>query len=256
MTDVWRFRETLMRLAMKELAIRYRNSFLGFLWSMLNPLLLMLVYTTVFSTIMQIGIPRYPLFLLIGLLPWTFFSMALPTGMQSLLANAGLVKKVAFPKVLLPGASVIANLINLFLSYGAFIALVLVLQVKVPLGLQIVAMVPLLLSLFLWSCGLSFALAGLVVHFRDLEHLIGVVLAAWFYLTPIVYPLHLVPVKYRGFLLLNPLTVWFHAFTAILYWGRWPGAGVVWLTSAESVVVFAAGWLLFNRLSRDAAEVI
>lgn len=256
MAEVWRFRETLMRLAMKELAIRYRNSFLGFLWSMLNPLLLMLVYTTVFSTIMQIGIPRYPLFLLVGLLPWTFFSTALPMGMQSLLANASLVKKVAFPRVLLPGASVIANFINLLLSYGAFIALVLALRFRVPMGPQVLAMVPLLLSLFLWTCGLTFALAGLIVYFRDLEHLIGVVLAAWFYLTPIVYPLNLVPEKYRGLLMLNPLTVWFNSFIAILYSGHSPGFGVVWLTSAESVVVFAAGWLLFNRLSRDAPEVI
>lgn len=256
MTEVWRFRETLFRLSMKELAIRYRNSFLGFLWSMLNPLLLMLVYTTVFSTIMQIGIPRYPLFLLVGLLPWTFFSTAVPSGMQSLLANAGLVKKVAFPRVLLPGASVIANFINMFLSYGAFIAIVLALRFKVPVGPQDLAMVPLMLSLFLWTCGLTFALAGLIVHFRDLEHLIGVLLAAWFYLTPIVYPLHLVPVKYRGALMINPLTLWFHSFVAILYWGRSPGSAVLWQTGAESVVVFAVGWLLFNRLSRDAAEVI
>ena len=183
-------------MALKELKIRYKRSVLGFMWALLNPAFMMLVLTLVFSTIMRFPIPHYAIFLLSVLLPWTFFSQSLSYAVEAIVTNGDLIKKVAVPKLVFPMAAVVSNIINLLLSL-------------IPLALLVPIMrhpfywtwlylpVP-LLALAIFTLGMTFFFAAANVYYRDVAHILQVVLSAWFYVTPIIYPLDMIPEKYRG----------------------------------------------------------
>src|ERR1700685_259382 len=183
--EIYRYRELIWALAMKELKIRYKRSVLGFLWALLNPMLIMLVLSIVFSTIMKINIPHYAIFLLSVLLPWTFFSQSLSYAVESIVGNADLIKKVRVAKLVFPVAAVVSNMINLLLSI-------------IPLALLVVLMrhpfhwtwiylpVP-LLALTIFTLGATFFFATANVYYRDVAHILQILLQALFYVTPIIY---------------------------------------------------------------------
>ncbi len=216
--DTYRYRELIWALALKELKIRYKRSVLGFLWALLNPALLMIVLTMVFATIMRFAIPHYAIFLLSVLLPWTFFSQSLSYAVESIVGNGDLIKKVRVAKLVFPMAAIVSNLINLGLSL-------------IPLAILVVAMrhpfywtwlflpVP-LLALMLFTLGMTFFFAAANVYYRDVAHILQVLLSAWFYLTPIIYPLDLIPEKERWIFKLNPLIYVINGFRLSVYYGH------------------------------------
>src|ERR1700757_2558792 len=201
--DSYRYWELIWALALKELKIRYKRSVLGFMWALLNPALLMLVLTLVFSTLMRFPIPHYAIFLLSVLLPWTFFSQSLSYAVEAIVANGDLIKKVAVPKLVFPMAALVSNLINLLLS-------LIPLAIVVPLlhhpfyWTLLYLPVP-LLALVLFTTGMTFFFAAANVYYRDVAHILQIVLSAWFYLTPIIYPLDAIPAKYHWVFKLNPI---------------------------------------------------
>jgi ABC-2 type transport system permease protein len=241
----FRYRELIWALAAKELKIRYKRSVLGFLWALLNPALMMLVLTVVFSTIMRFNIPHYAIFLLSVLLPWTFFSQSLSYAVASIVSNGELIKKVAIPKLVFPVAVVVANTVNLLLSL-------------IPLAILVIAMrhpfywtwlylpVP-ITALLIFTLGFTFLFATANVYYRDVAHIVQIVLSAWFYFTPIIYALDFIPSNLRWLFKLNPIIYVINGFRLAVYYGMMPR----WQSIAASFVcAFAAlviGYAVFRR---------
>src|SRR5215469_15249893 len=218
--DTLRYRELIWALALKELKVRYKRSVLGFLWALLNPALMMVVLTVVFSTIVRFGIPNYSIFLLSVLLPWTFFSQSLSYGVECIVNNGDLIKKVAVPKMVFPIAAVLSNTINLFLSLIPMALLVIALRhpfYKTWLYLP----VP-ILALLMFTIGMACLAATANVFYRDVSHILQVVLSAWFYFTPIIYALDFVPEHMRWLFKINPIIYVMNGFRLAIYYGQLP----------------------------------
>jgi homopolymeric O-antigen transport system permease protein len=247
--ETYRYRELIWALALKELKIRYKRSVLGFLWALLNPALLMLVLTLVFSTVMRFPITHYAIFLLSVLLPWTFFSQSVSYAVESIVSNGDLIKKVRVAKLVFPVAAVVSNLINLGLSL-------------LPLALLVLAMrhpfywtwlylpVP-LLALTLFTLGMTFFLAAANVYYRDVAHILQVVLSAWFYITPIIYSLDFIPEQYRWIFKLNPLIYVINGFRLSVYYGMLPKAQSIAASFICGFLTLFIGFAIFRKYQDD-----
>jgi homopolymeric O-antigen transport system permease protein len=257
---LFRYRGLIQSLVARELKARYRGSVLGFLWSFINPLLLLGIYAFIFTTIMPNrveGVQPYALFMLCGILPWTWFSASLTEAAGSLIAGGNLIRKVLFPAEVLPIVSVLANMVHFVLGLPMVVAF-LILYRHAPdaagLGWFPVAM----LVQFVFTTGLALALAALTVHFRDIRDILANVLMLWFFATPIIYPWSQKEVEaYRRFFNLNPFTHLAVTYQEVLFFpgpvGHWR-----WLLAlgVASVGVFLAGYWLFDRLRDSFAEVV
>jgi len=228
--DTYRYRELIWALALKELKVRYKRSVLGFLWALLNPALMMLVLTVVFSSILRFGIPHYAIFLLSVLLPWTFFSQSLSYAVESIVGNGELIKKVAVPKLIFPVAAVVSNIINLILSFIPMVLLVLIM--RHPLYVTWLYLPIPMAALIIFTLGVAFLFAVMNVYYRDISHILQVVLSAWFYFTPIIYALDIVPADRRWLFKLNPIIYVINGFRLAIYHGMLPH----WRSTAASFV--------------------
>ena len=247
--DIIRYRELIWALALKELKIRYKRSVLGFMWALLNPAFMMLVLTLVFSTIMRFNIPHYAIFLLSVLLPWTFFSQSLSYAVEAIVTNGDLIKKVAVPKLVFPMAALVSNLINLLLS-------LIPLALLVPLlhhpfyWTWIYLPVP-LLALTIFTLGLTFFFAAANVYYRDVSHILQVVLSAWFYVTPIIYPIDAIPAKHQWILKLNPIIYVINGFRLSVYYGQLPKAPSIIASFVCAFVSLIVGYSIFRRYQNN-----
>lgn len=255
-----RYRGLIQSLVARELKARYRGSVLGFLWSFINPLLLLAIYSFVFSTIMPnrtANLQPYALFMLCGILPWTWFSASLTDASGSLIAGGNLIKKVLFPAEVLPIVSVLANMVHFLLPLPLVLVL-LVLFHRVPDAAGLAWFPVVLLVQLVFSTGLALVLAALTVHFRDIRDILANVLMLWFFSTPIIYSYMQPEVKdYKRFFDVNPMTHLAISYQEILFFsgpfGHWR-----WLVAmgVGSVAVFLAGYWLFDRLRDSFAEVV
>lgn len=217
--DVWRSRELLVLFVRTSLKLRYKNSALGFFWSLANPALYLVVFYIVFELVLENGIPNFPIYLLSGLLVWNLFSSALAAATSSVLVNGGLVKKVAFPREILPLASVGAALVHFFLQSIVLAGALLLFGYSV--SVEYLPLIPFaLVTLLLLSAALAVLFSALNVRLRDTGHFVELGLLAWFWMTPIIYPYMLVAGKLgsvKWVALLNPLTPIVTAFQRALY---------------------------------------
>jgi ABC-2 type transport system permease protein len=239
------YRELIWALALKELKLRYKRSVLGFLWALLNPALMMVVLTVVFSTIMRFAIPHYAIFLLSVLLPWTFFSQSLSYAVDSIVGNGELIKKVSVPKLVFPVAAVVSNSINLVLSL-------------IPMALLVLAMhhpfyatwlylpIP-MLALVLFTLGMTCFFAAANVFYRDVAHILQVVLSAWFYFTPIIYALDFVPPHLQWLFKLNPIIYVINGFRLAIYYGQLPHWQSIAASFACALIAVIIGCAIFRK---------
>lgn len=247
--ETYRYRELIWALALKELKIRYKRSVLGFLWALLNPMLLMLVLTIVFSKIMLINVPHYAIFLLSVLLPWTFFSQSLSYATESIVGNGDLIKKVRVAKLVFPVAAVVSNMINLLLS---FIPLALiVLALRHPFHVTWLYLPVALLALTIFTLGATFFFAAANVYYRDVAHILQILLQAWFYVTPIIFSEDFFPAKYRWIFKLNPLVFVLHAFRLSVYYGMLPEFRSIAASFLCGFISLAAGFAIFRKYQDD-----
>jgi ABC-2 type transport system permease protein len=217
--DIWRYRELLVGLVRKELKVKYKNSTLGFLWSLVNPLLYLVVYTLAFQVILKAGIPEFPIFLLSGLLVWNLFSSGLAAGTSSIVVNAGLVKKVWFPREILVLASIGAGLVHFFLQGAVLLVFMAIVQHAVAFEYFPLMFFALGVTLLL-TAGVAILLSAVNVYLRDTQHFLDLALLAWFWATPIVYPFMLVGSRDDWWVKLymcNPVTGVVLAFQRALY---------------------------------------
>ncbi len=243
--EIVNYRELIWALALKDLRVRYKRSILGFLWALLNPLLMMIVLTIVFSTIMRFPINQYAVFLICALLPWTFFSQSLSYSVDSIVGNGELLKKLYIGKSVFPVAAVLANLINFVLSLIPLLLLLLVL--RFPLHWTWVYLPLPLICLIAFTLGFGFLCAATNVFFRDVAHIIQIVLSAWFYFSPIIYPLDLVPQKYHILFRLNPMLYIINGFRMAIYYGALPTVQSAAMSLAGGFIFLIAGYLIFRR---------
>jgi ABC-type polysaccharide/polyol phosphate export permease len=267
--ELFATRELLYNLTMREVKGQYRRTVLGQLWSLLNPLATMLVYTVVFSFIFRArpepgdpsGLDLYPLWLMCGLLPWLYFSRVVNGGLNSMVTSAGLIKKVYFPRMHLP-FSVTASVGFTWLIEMSVLVVALQLFGGWPIiWLPVVLLVMILLALF--SAGVGMTLAILNVHFRDTQHFTTIVLQMWMYLTPIIYPISLVEraaesvgewalFVYR----LNPMERFVTVFRNLMYDNRWPALDDTLYVVVVTAVIFAFGFWVFSRNEKRLAELL
>ncbi|HEV7687843.1 MAG TPA: ABC transporter permease [Acidimicrobiia bacterium] len=258
--------ELLLNLVRLELKAKYKASALGFAWSLLNPAMYLVVFYIAFDVILGAGIPRFPIYLLSGLLVWNFFTAALNSGTGSVVAGQGLVKKVWFPREVLPLASVGAALVHFFLQF--LVLIIALTAVRHPVGWREVPLLPLaLFDLVLLAAGLALLLSAANVYLRDMAHFVELALLAWFWITPIVYPFSQLTKAVggrAGICLINPVTPIVLVFQRALY-GKFghvldPHLSFVWYLR-NLLIVMVAGLLLaafamrvFNRLEGNLAE--
>ncbi|MES0342389.1 MAG: ABC transporter permease, partial [Candidatus Humimicrobiaceae bacterium] len=255
------YRELLISLTKKELKVKYRGSVLGFFWSLLNPILTMLVYSFVFSMVLRAGIQEFGIFLICALLPFNFLQNSVNYGTGSIISNSNLVNKIYFPREILPLSIVFSNLINFLLELIALFIVLAFMGYKFYLFLYIL---PVLIFIqFFLVVGMTLLVSALNVFFRDLQHLITIVMMVWFFGTPIIYPMSMVPERFQPFLkFINPMTIYVTYYRNIFYYTKYhEGAGfpsVVETIAALgiSLLIFFIGYFVFKKLEYRFAEEI
>lgn len=251
--ELWQYREMIASLVRRDLKGRYKGSVLGFLWMFLNPLLQLCVYTVVFSTIMRNGIEKFYLFLFVALVPWIFFSTCLSGGTTVVFGQQDMVKKIYFPREVLPIAFTTSQFVNMLLSFLVIFVVVFFSGIKISLSALLYLPVIMLIE-YVLALGITFLASALSVYFRDLQQILGIVSMAWMYLTPILYSVDMVPEQFLKLFYLNPMTSITIAYRDILYYGKCPEMSTLFNATVLGVVVLIVGEIVFSRLQRGFAE--
>ena len=271
LVELGRYRELIRNLVERDLKVRYKNSVLGFLWSLVNPLLMMAVFTVVFNFMLpHTGIHKFPVFVLCALLPWNFFSASVMGSVHSIVGNAHLIKKVYFPREVLPIAVVLSNLVNFLLALIVLFAMLFAFGINLS---RWALLLPLIIVIqLLFTLGLAFVLSTLNVFYRDTSVIMEVVLLAWFFLTPVFYPIDILPQQRVLFGLelpirrlayvLNPMGSLVSAYRDIL-WGSLeggppgpPALDFLARTATTALIILAVGYWVFIRYSRVFGEEV
>jgi lipopolysaccharide transport system permease protein len=248
------YRALIQTLVVRDLKARYRGSTLGLLWTLLNPLLHMAIYSLVFSVYIRNDMERYPAFLLCGILPWTWLSSALFLGTTAIIEGGSMLKKVFFPPQILPTVTVIATFINFLLSLPLLFAVLLLFGVR--FGWSLLALPLIMSTQFALTLGLTLIISAVSVRYRDIPPILGHMLTFWFFLTPIIYPVTSVPERFRALLSFNPATPFFVAYQEALLYNRlvsWEAFGVM---VCLGVMVLLVGVLIFERLRWSLVEEV
>lgn len=251
--ELFAYRQMIVSLVRKDLRGRYKGSVLGFLWTFINPLLQLVVYTIVFSTIMRNGIDKFYLFLFVALVPWIFFSASLTGGSVTVLSQKDMVKKIYFPREVLPIAYVTSSFVNMLFSF--IVIFVVVVFSGVPINLLAICCLPVVMAVeYLLALGIAFLTSAITVYFRDLEHILGILSMAWMYMTPIIYSMEMIPARFQSLFMLNPMTPIVMAYRDILYYAKVPELGTLVHGFVLGVVILIVGWLVFGKLKKHFVE--
>jgi len=263
--ELWQYRELIRNLVVRDLKARYKSSFLGVAWSWLNPLLMMIVYTVFFTIFLRrADIHHYPVFVLCGLLSWNFFNDSILQATASIVGNAHLIKKVYFPREVLPISIVLSNLVNFLIALPVFFVLVLISGASLTWWALLLPVTILLQVTF--TVGMALLLATLNVFYRDIQHILGVLMLAWFFLTPVFYPIETVPQKAHLLGISFDAQLWLHrlnpmaslvaSYRDLLYKGAPTGLDFLLRTAVTVLVVLVLGYLVFLRYSPRFGEEV
>lgn len=253
--ELWAYRELLWVLTARDVKVRYKQTVLGAAWAVLRPVTAMLIFSVVFGRLAKMpsdGIP-YPIFVYAALLPWTFFANAVSTSGQSLVGSTHLVSKVYFPRLIIPLSSIGAGVVDLLISTA--ILLLMMLWYRVGWGVQLLAAPLLLAAVVFTALGIGTLLSALTVAYRDFTHITPFMVQVWMYVTPVVFPVSLVPEQWRWLLYLNPMAGMVEGFRSA-FLGRpfdFIGLGI---SLAASMVIFLIGVAYFEKVERRFADII
>ena len=249
---IYKYRELLKTNVKKEIRGSYKNSFLGILWSFLNPLLQLAVYSVIFGALLAGGDKTYHIYICVALIPWTYFTTTISQAAFTIIGNGDIIKKVYFPREILPISVVTSGAVNFLIS--TIIILAFVLGAGLGLTKYIILYPFVLLIQYVLLLGISFIVSSITVYFRDLEHIIGVVLMAAFYATPIVYRLSDLPANLQVIMQLNPMTHLINAYRDIFYYHQMPDMRMLLILLGISVVLTIIGYFIFKKLQKGFAE--
>ena len=240
-----KFRPLLNELIERDIKIKYRKSVLGVLWTLLNPLFMMIVLSVVFSNLFKFDVENFPVYLLSGQLIFNFFSESTTNAMSAILANSSLIKKIYVPKYLFVLSRVFSSTINLLASFTAMVCVMLAMRVDLH---YTVLLVPIpLLFIVMFSLGVGLLLSALTVKFRDIMHLYSVFVTALMYLTPVIYPMSILPMWLKPIVTLNPITNILEMFRAVMLYNSFPSIKSMFIAIVECIIVLAIGLYVFYK---------
>lgn len=252
--EIYNYRHMLKTLVKQDIKGRYKGSFLGFLWTLLNPLLMLAVYSVVFQFVFRSDIEHYSIYLFICLMPWNAFANTIAVGTVSVTNGASILKKVYFPREVLPLAVVISNTIQYFFSAVIIFIALLVSGVGVSLYALFLPLIVIIQALF--SLGLILILSAANVYIRDVQYIMNPVMMIWMYASPILYSISMVPEKYVDLYRLNPMVSIMEGYQSILYSQTFPDFKSLGIVLVVSIVIFIIGYVVFNKLQRRFAEEV
>lgn len=243
--DYIKYKELLFELVARDLKVRYRHSLLGYLWSLLNPLLMMIVISIVFSHMFRFDIENFQLYLLTGQILWNFYSEATNHAMTSIMNGSSLIRKVYLPKYIFPTSRVLSSFVNFLFSCSAIVIMILISGVKVTWS---ILFVPISLAyLFVFTLGIGFVLSIMATYFRDMLHLWGVLITAWMYFTPVFYPVSQLPLYARKLMMFNPLYHILNNFRSVVLYGEIPSLRNNMICLAFALLSLSIGVLVFKK---------
>lgn len=245
MNNFIKYKDLLFELVLRDIKVKYKRSVLGFTWSILNPLLMMIVMSIVFSTIFRTDIPNFPMYLITGQVIFSFFSEATNMAMVSIIQNGELMKKVYIPKYMFPLSKIIFSFSNMIFSLVAVVIVAIV--TKLPLKFEMLLFPIPLIYVFIFSLGIGLILASYAVFFRDLLHLYSIVLLVWTYLTPIFYPIKILPENIKNWISYNPIYMYISYFRDIILDGKIPSLQFNLISIFVSLTSLIIGMWVFNK---------
>jgi lipopolysaccharide transport system permease protein len=244
------------KLTLREIKARYKQSFLGFFWIVLNPFFQMMIMSFVFSKILKmgnLGVP-YPLFIYAGLLPWLFMVNSLSSAMNVFISDASLIKKIYFPREILVLSTLLAKTFDFFLSFLIFILMMIVFKVAFSPFILFFFLIFLIEFLFVYS--LSLVLSAFNLYYRDVQYLFNLIITLWFYVTPVIYAVEFFPEKYRIVFQLNPMAVFINAYRQVFLGGDFPKWSSLGIGVLLSLILFFVAKKIFAKLEKNFADII
>jgi ABC-type polysaccharide/polyol phosphate export permease len=253
---MWDYRELLWNLAHREINQRYKQSVLGYAWVVLNPLFQLIVLNFVFSTVLKIpsqGVP-FIIFLAVALLPWNLFAASLSSSVNSLVANSSLITKIYFPREILVYSTIIAKIVDFLFS--CIVLIIFFIFFKTIITPMVLWFPVIFLIQIIFMAGLSLILASLNLFYRDIQYLLNLVIMLWMYLTPVMYPVEIIPEKYRFVFSLNPMSVIINAYRQTVLGGGEPNYSSLLIALVMSLTVFTVGFYIFKKSEGEFADYV
>ena len=254
--EIWHYRELIYFLTWRDIKVRYKQTALGAAWAILQPLLTMLLFSIFFGRLAKVpsdGIP-YPLFSMAGLVPWTFFAFGLAQSSNSLVASSNMIKKIYFPRLIIPISTVFSGLVDLVLAF--VMLLIMMAWNKVPLTSNVIWLPALVLLAFTTALGVGLWLSAMNVKYRDIRYIVPFLVQFWMYATPIAYPSSLLSEPWRTLFGLNPMVGVVEGFRWALLGVRTPPGPMLWVSVGVAVVVLVSGAVYFRRMERVFADIV
>lgn len=252
--ELYDYRQMIFSLVRKDLRGRYKGSVLGFLWTFINPLFQLLVYTIAFSFILPSPIEKYYLHLFVALIPWIFFSSSIQGGANSIIAAKDMVSKIYFPREVIPISYVTSCFVNMLLSFIIIFAVVIFSGVGLNF-LAVLCLPVIMLVEYIMALGMAMLFSAITVFFRDMEHILSIITMAWIYLTPVLYPIDMIENKtIQRLFYINPMTSVIVAYRDVLYYAKVPDLSTLLIAFGFGVLILFVGSFVFSGLKRHFAE--
>ena len=250
--ELYNYRELLKTNIKKEIRGKYKGSWLGIIWTFLNPLLMLAVYAFVFPYILRVQVENYTIFMIVALIPWNFFTMAIQSGTGCVVANGHILKKVYFPREIIPISITTSQLVNFLIT--CVIVFAFILFSGVGFSIHILMLPLLILIQYCITLAFTFILSALTVFVRDIDHFVSVILTLGFYATPIVYQASMLPAKFQWALKINPIAQLVEGYRAILYYHKMPDLKMIVIWGGLSIILLIIGYCIFKRLEKSFVE--
>lgn len=251
--EIYQYKSMIQSLVYRDLHGRYKGSFFGFLWTFINPLLQLIVYSIVFSIILRMGIENYGLFLFVALIPWIFFASSIQAGSSCIIDNANLVNKIYFPREILPISIVTSCFINMLYSFIIVIAAV-IFYGENNVYINYIYLPVLFAVEYIIVLGITLIVSAVTVYFRDLSHILSILLMMWQFLTPVFYPITMVPKEYVYLFELNPMTNIISSYRDILFYNTVPEILLLFQSFIYGLVLLFFGFIFFGILKKGFSE--
>ena len=250
--ELYNYRELLKTNIKKEIRGKYKGSWLGILWTFLNPLLMLAVYSFVFPYILRVDVENYTIFMIVALIPWNFFTAAVQSGTGSVVANGNILKKVYFPREIIPISITTSQLVNFLITCIIMFAFIIFSGVGFSIHLLLFPL--LVLIQYVLTLAITFVLSAITVFVRDIDHFVSVILMLGFYATPIVYQANMLPEKFQWVLKLNPMAQLIETYRAILYYHEMPDWTMIGIWGVLSIILLVLGYAIFKKLEKSFVE--
>ena len=250
--ELYNYRELLKTNVKKEIRGKYKGSWLGIIWTFLNPLLMLAVYSFVFPYILRVDVENYTIFMIVALIPWNFFTTAIQTGTGSVVANGNILKKVYFPREIIPISITTSQLVNFLIT--CIIMFIFIIFSGIGFSYHLLLFPLLVIIQYIITLAITFILSAFTVFVRDVDHFVSVILMLGFYATPIVYQASMLPQKFQIFLKINPMAQIVEAYRSILYYHQMPDMTMLLIWGSASIILLVIGYMVFKKLEKSFVE--